>query len=45
MKLYRIKKSKIDKNGLYACRDIKRGTKIIEYKGKLYQLKNSETDP
>jgi len=37
MKLYRIKKSNIDKKGrgLYATRDIKAGTKIIDYKGKL----------
>ena len=37
MKLYRIKKSDIDKKGrgLYATRDIKKGTKIIDYIGKL----------
>ena len=29
MKLYKIKKSKIDKNGLYASRDIKKGTKLL----------------
>ena len=45
MKLYRIKKSKIDKNGLYANCDIKKGTKIIEYKGKVISIKQSETDP
>ncbi len=45
MKLYKIKKSKIDKNGLYANRDIKSGTKIIEYKGKIISVKKSETDP
>ena len=45
MKLYKIKKSKIDKNGLYANRDIKSGTKIIEYKGKISSVKQSETDP
>ena len=27
--------TKIDKNGLYANQDIKKGTKIIEYKGKI----------
>ena len=43
MKLYRIKKSKIDKNGLYASCDIKKGTKIIEYKGKIITVKQSET--
>jgi len=45
VKLYKIKKSKIDKNGLYANCNIKRGTKIIEYKGKLVTVKNSEKDP
>tara|TARA_B100001248_G_C27012940_1_gene288489 strand:+ start:63 stop:518 length:456 start_codon:yes stop_codon:yes gene_type:complete len=45
VKLYKIKKSKIDKNGLYANRDIKKGTKIIEYKGKIISVKQSETDP
>ena len=39
MKLYRIKKSKIDNKGrgLYATKDIKAGTKIINYKGKNYK--------
>ena len=45
MKLYKIKKSEFDKNGLYANCNIKRGTKIIEYKGKLVTVKNSEKDP
>ena len=37
MKLYKIKKSKIDNKGrgLYATRDIKEGTKIIDYVGKI----------
>ena len=37
MKLYKIKKSDIDKKGkgLYATRDIEEGEKIIDYKGKL----------
>ena len=39
MKLYKIKKSKIDKNGLYASCDIKKGTRIIEYKEKLLHQK------
>ena len=30
MKLYKVKKSKIDKNGLYANRNINKGTKNIE---------------
>ena len=45
MKLYKIKKSKIDKNGLYARCDIKKGTRIIEYKGKIITSKESETNP
>ncbi len=45
MKLYRVKKSKIDKNGLYAICDIRKGTKIIEYKGKIITAKKSEVDP
>ena len=37
MKLYRIKKSNFDRNGqgLYAIKDIKEGTRIIDYIGKL----------
>ena len=37
MKLYKIKKSDIDKKGrgLYATKDIKAGTKVIDYIGKL----------
>ena len=44
MKLYRIKRSKIDKKGrgLYATRDIKEGTKIINYIGKI--ITNKEVD-
>ena len=45
MKLYKIKKSKIDKNGLYASCNIKKGTRIIEYKGKIISVKKSKTDP
>ena len=37
MKLFKIKKSKIDKNGLYANCNIKKGTKVIEYKGKVFE--------
>ena len=44
MKLYRIKKSDIDKKGkgLYATRDIKEGEKIIDYIGKLITKKQTE---
>ena len=36
MKLYKIQKSRIDNKGrgLYATKDIKEGTRIINYKGK-----------
>ena len=41
MKLYRIKKSNIDRNGrgLYAIKDIKEGTRIIDYVGKIITKK------
>ena len=39
MKLYKIKKSNIDNKGLVATKDIKKGTKIIYYKGKLISKK------
>ena len=44
MRLYKIKKSDIDKKGrgLYATKDIKKGTKIIDYKGKLITKKQTE---
>ena len=45
MKLFKIKKSNIDKNGLYANCNIKKGTKIVEYKGKVISVKKSETNP
>ena len=42
MKLYKIKKSNIDNRGLYANKNIKSGTKIIEYKGKIVTKKKVE---
>ena len=44
MKLYKVKKSKIDNKGrgLYASCDIKKGTKIINYVGKI--ITNREVD-
>ena len=44
MKLYKIKKSKIDNRGrgLYATKDIKAGTKIINYVGKI--ITNKQVD-
>ena len=45
MKLYKIKKSSIDNKGLYASKDIKDRTKIIEYKGKILTKKQVEENP
>ena len=44
MKLYKIKRSKIDNKGrgLYASKDIKEGTKIIDYVGKIITNKQVE---
>ena len=44
MKLYKIKKSKIDNKGrgLYATKEIKEGTKIINYMGKI--ITNKQVD-
>ena len=44
-KLYKIKKSKIDNRGLYASTYIKKDSKIIEYKGKIITVKETETNP
>ena len=45
MTLYKIKKSNIDNRGLYAAKNIKKNTKIIEYKGKIITVKETETNP
>ena len=44
MKLYKVKRSKIDKKGrgLYAIKNIKEGTKIIDYVGNLITKKKTE---
>ena len=44
MKLYKIRKSKIDNKGrgLYATKNIKEGTKIINYLGKIITNKEVE---
>ena len=44
MKLYRIKKSNIDRKGrgLYAIKDIKAGTRIINYIGNIITKKQTE---
>ncbi len=41
-KLYKVKASKIDKRGLIAKKDIKPGTRIIQYIGKLITKKQTE---
>jgi SET domain-containing protein len=45
VKSYKIKKSNIDNKGLYAAKDIKAGTKIIYYKGKIITKKETEKNP
>ena len=45
MKLYKVKKSNIDNKGLYAAKDIKDRTRIIEYKGKILTKKQVELNP
>ena len=44
MKIYKIQKSDIDKKGrgLYAANDIKEGTRIIDYVGKIITKKQTE---
>jgi len=42
VKLYKIKKSNINKRGLYASKNIKAGAKIIEYVGKLISKKEAQ---
>tara|TARA_Y100000816_G_scaffold26421_1_gene16922 strand:- start:973 stop:1419 length:447 start_codon:yes stop_codon:yes gene_type:complete len=42
VKLYKVKKSEIDNYGLYAVKDIKDRTRIIEYKGKILSKKQVE---
>ena len=44
-KLYKIKKSNIDNRGLNAATNIKKGTKIIEYKGKIITVHETDTNP
>ena len=42
MKLYKVKKSKIDNQGVYATKNIKAGAIIIYYKGKIITKKETE---
>ena len=45
MKAYKVRRSKIDNLGLYAAKDIKKGSKIIEYKGKVITRLAAEENP
>ena len=45
MKLYKIGYSKINNKGLFANKDIKKGTKIINYIGKIITKKETEKNP
>jgi hypothetical protein len=45
VKLYKVKKSNIDKKGLCAAQNINAGTKIIEYIGKIISNKEVEINP
>jgi len=45
VKLYRVRRSKIDNFGLYATKNIKKGSKIIEYKGKIITRREAEENP
>ena len=45
MKLYKQKRSKIDYRGLFANKDIKKGTRIIYYVGKIITKEETEDNP
>ena len=45
MKLYKIGFSKINNKGLFANKDIKKGTRIINYVGKIITKKETERNP
>ena len=45
MKLYKIKKSKIDNRGVYAAQNIKAGKIVIHYKGKIITKKETDKNP
>ena len=45
MKLYKVAFSKINNKGLFAKKDIKKGTKIIDYIGKIITKKETENNP
>ena len=44
-KLYKKKRSKINNLGLYALTNIKKNTRILQYKGKIITVRESETNP
>ena len=45
MKPYKIRRSKIDNQGLYAARNIKKDEKIIYYTGKIITKRETEINP
>ena len=45
MKPYKIRQSKIDNQGLYAARNIKKNEKIIYYTGKIITKRETEKNP
>ena len=45
MKSYKVRRSKIDNLGLYAAKNINKGSKIIEYKGKIITRREAEENP
>ena len=45
MKLYKQKSSSIDNRGLFASKNIKKGTRIIYYIGKIITKKQTENNP
>ena len=45
MKPFKVRRSKIDNLGLYASKDIEKGTKILEYKGKIITRREAEENP
>ena len=45
MTLYKNRKSNIHRHGLSAAKNIKKGKKIIKYKGKKVRVSKVETDP
>ena len=42
--MFKIKKSNINNRGLFACMNIKKNKRIVEYKGRLISKKEAETN-